>query len=101
MPKEKLMPPFGVYFASVSIEGRHFLGIANIGNKPTVNNLNTVFAETHIFDFDEDVYGKRITVKLLKFVRSEKKFSSVDELKKQISVDIKHGREYFSDNIIL
>lgn len=101
VPKEKLMPPFGVYFASVSIEGRHFLGIANIGNKPTVNNLNTVFAETHIFDFDEDVYGKRITVKLLKFVRSEKKFSSVDELKEQISVDIKHGREYFSDNIIL
>ena len=99
VPKEKLMPPFGVYLAEVSIDGRHFNGITNIGNKPTVNNLNTVFAETHIFDFDEDAYGKRITVKLLKFVRSEKKFSSVDELKEQISVDIKYGREYFADNI--
>lgn len=94
---EKLMPPYGVYFAEVSVDGEHYNGITNIGCKPTVTDSKTVFAETNIFDFDDDIYGKRITVKLLKFTRPEQKFNSVDELKERISVDIKEGREYFNE----
>lgn len=93
--EEKLMPPYGVYFAEVSIEGRHFNGITNIGCKPTVSESNSVFAETNILEFNEDVYGKRITVKLLKFERKEKKFESIELLKEQINQDIIRGREYF------
>lgn len=94
--EEKLMPPFGVYFSEVSVEGRHFYGITNIGCKPTVTDSKQVFAETNILDFDEDVYGKRITVKLLHFSRPEQKFLSVEELRQRISIDLQDGRDYFS-----
>lgn len=94
---EKLMPPYGVYFAEVSVDGEHYNGITNIGCKPTVTDSKTVFAETNIFDFDDDIYGKRITVKLLKFTRPEQKFNSVDELKERISIDIMEGRNYFNE----
>lgn len=93
---DKLMPPFGVYFTEISVNGKHYNGITNIGTKPTVKSDNTVFAETNILDFDEDVYGERITVKLLHFHRKERKFSSIDELKSQIATDIMSGKEYFS-----
>ena len=92
----KLMPPFGVYFTEVSIEGEHYNGITNIGCKPTVTDSKTVFAETNILDFDKDVYGKRVTVKLLKYHRKEQKFESIDELKAQIDNDIEVGKDYFS-----
>lgn len=94
--KDKLLPPYGVYFTEVSIEGKHFNGITNIGSKPTVTDSDTIFAETNILDFNEDVYGKYITVKLLRFERPEKKFSSVEELKGQIETDIRKGKEFFS-----
>lgn len=93
---EKLMPPYGVYFTEVSIDGRHFNGITNIGCKPTVTDSKKVFAETNILDFNEDVYDRNITVKLLHFSRSEQKFSSVDELKNRIQVDIAEGKDYFN-----
>ena len=93
---DKLMPPFGVYFTEVSVKGKHYNGITNVGTKPTVTDNDSVFAETNILDFDEDVYGERITVKLLKFQRPEKKFSSINELQSQIDLDIKNGKEYFS-----
>lgn len=96
---EKLMPPFGVYFTEISVKGKHYNGITNVGCKPTVTDQGTVFAETNILDFDDDVYGERITVKLLKFSRPERKFLSVDELKDRIAIDIKEGREYFKESI--
>ena len=96
VPEEKLVPPYGVYFAEVSVEGRHFNGITNIGCKPTVTDSKQVYAETNILDFAEDVYGKRITVKLLHFSRPEQKFSSVDELKNRISIDMEECRKYFT-----
>lgn len=94
--KDKLMPPFGVYFSEVSVEGVHYNGITNVGCKPTVTDSKTVYAETNILDFDGDLYGKAITVKLLHFVRPEMKFESVEELKKQIDIDIEKGRIYFT-----
>lgn len=93
--EEKLMPPFGVYFAEVSVDGRHFNGVTNIGCKPTVTDSKQVFAETNIINFNEDIYGKRITVKLLKFSRPEQKFSSVDELRQRIAIDMQECKEYF------
>jgi len=95
IPREKLVPPFGVYFAEVSVEGEHYKGITNIGVKPTVTDSNVVFAETNIFDFDEDIYGKRITVKLLKFSRKEEKFDSIEALKKRIDIDMQECVKFF------
>lgn len=93
--RDKLMPPFGVYFAEISLDGIYYNGITNVGTKPTITDDKTVFAETNILNFNDNVYNKNATVKLLHFQRPEMKFKGIDELKNQISNDIKNGKEYF------
>lgn len=85
--EEDLVPKHGVYVTQVVYEGRCYGGILNIGYNPTFGEEQLV-AETHIFDFNEDIYGKPIKVNLLKFLRSEKKFSGPKELAEQISRDV-------------
>jgi len=85
--EEDLVPKHGVYVTRVICEGRHYGGILNIGYNPTFGEEKLV-AETHIFDFNEDIYGKPIRVNLLKFLRSEKKFSGPKELAEQIGKDV-------------
>lgn len=87
-PAGKLLPPFGVYSSIVVIDGEEYKGMTNIGRKPTVSSSNQVGVETYIYDFDADVYGKMIEVKLLEFKRPEMKFDSVDQLKAQMEKDI-------------
>ena len=94
---EKLAPPFGVYFTEVSVGGKHYQGITNIGCKPTVTDSKQIYAETHLLDFIDDLYGRFMTVKLLKFSRCEQKFASVSELEARIKKDIEEGREYFNE----
>lgn len=89
----KLLPPFGVYKSLVVIGDRSFDGMTNIGRKPTVSKDNQVGVETFIYDFDEDIYGQAIEVKLLEFRRPEMKFDSVEELKAQMEKDIWEIRE--------
>lgn len=84
----KLLPPFGVYSSIVVIGDRTFKGMTNIGRKPTVSSSNQVGVETYIYDFNEDVYGRDIEVKLLEFKRPEMKFDNVEELKAQMEKDI-------------
>ena len=90
---EKLLPPFGVYSSVVRIGDKTCRSITDIGTKPTVNGKR-VGAETFILDFEKDIYGQEISVALLHFMRGEKKFSSVDELKKQLKNDIKERETY-------
>ena len=87
-PVGKMLPPFGVYSSKVIIDGVEYNGMTNIGRKPTVSNSGQVGVETFIYDFDKDVYGKMIEVRLLEFKRPEMKFDSVEELKKQMQSDI-------------
>ena len=91
-PDNKLMPPFGVYKSTVIIDEKSYSGMTNIGRKPTVSDSNKVGVETYIYDFDEDVYGKYIEVRLLEFMRPEMKFDSVELLKAQIHSDIETAR---------
>ena len=89
LPKEnKLLPPFGVYRSKVVIGKREYRGMTNIGRKPTIASDNKIGVETYIYDFDSDVYGRFIEVKLEKFVRPEMKFSGIEELKAQMKKDI-------------
>ena len=85
----KISVPYGVYGAYLEIEGdkKRHLAIMNIGKNPTVNDENTVTAEANIFDFNEDIYGKKICIYLIKRIRAEKKFKNLIELKKQITTD--------------
>ena len=85
---DKLLPPYGVYDALISYNGKKYQGITNIGVKPTVTEEKKVTVETYIYDFDEDIYGKWIVVNLMRYKRKEMKFNSLEELKAQIESDI-------------
>ncbi|WP_341808608.1 riboflavin biosynthesis protein RibF [Wolbachia endosymbiont (group E) of Neria commutata] len=74
---------------ALSDEDQNWLyGAVNIGMRPTFKDLKKPIIEMHIFDFNEDLYDHKVKIQLLKFIRSEKKFHSVDELTKQINYDI-------------
>lgn len=83
-PEKIVKIPYGVY--SVKICDRR--GIMNWGMKPTVNNTLTPVAETHILDFEGDLYGQNLRIEVLNRIRSEVKFKNLDELKAQIKKDI-------------
>lgn len=91
----KLLPPNGVYVSRTVIDGKAYPGITNIGYKPTIGE-NFRGVETHMFDFDEDLYGKEIQVQLLSYKRPEQKFDSLEALKRQVQADIACGKEYLS-----
>lgn len=97
-PEEKLLPPFGVYISITEWNGKRYPGITNVGCKPTVEGKNPVGVETHIFDFDEDIYGKEVKVSFLSKVREEKKFASLEALKEQMAHDVAVGKQYFREN---
>lgn len=97
-PEEKLLPPFGVYISITEWNGKCYPGITNVGCKPTVEGENPVGVETHIFDFDEDIYGKEVKVSFLSKVREEKKFASLEALKEQMAHDVAVGKQYFREN---
>lgn len=85
-PEDFCLPMFGAYASLVIVEGVEYRGITNIGVKPTVGSDKPV-SETWILGFSGDLYGKIVDVRLVSFIRGEKKFASVDELKKQILAD--------------
>lgn len=91
MPKPHIIQPkFGVYKSEIFIPSlnKNFKAITNFGIKPTVAQTMQPLYETHIFDFNGALYGKKIEVKLLDFIREEKKFESLEALKHQIEIDI-------------
>ena len=95
LPENKLLPPNGVYVTEVIVEGKKHTGVTNVGCKPTVSNSNMIGVETYILDFEGDVYGDSILVSFLEFLRPERKFASVEELKTQMNFDIKEAEEYY------
>lgn len=88
LPAEKLLPPKGVYATKVWIGKTCYTGVTNVGCKPTVNHSNKVGVETHILNFEGDLYGRILTVDFYRFIRPEQKFSSIEELKAQMERDI-------------
>jgi riboflavin kinase / FMN adenylyltransferase len=89
---EDLCPRHGVYVSQVVYDGKCYGGVMNIGHNPTFNEKR-LSVETHIFDFNQDIYGKPIKINLLKYLRGEKKFSGPAELTRQISVDISEAQK--------
>jgi riboflavin kinase/FMN adenylyltransferase len=82
------LPPDGVYAVRVCLGDKVFRGIANLGLRPTVSHDNKRVLEVHLFEFEGDLYGKDIEVEFLRFVRAERMFASVEELRDQIARDI-------------
>jgi riboflavin kinase/FMN adenylyltransferase len=91
---EEQLPPDGVWAVRGHGDGHAWQGVANLGNRPTVDGLTRVF-EVHLFDHDSDLYGKMLEVEFVKHLRPEQKFPSLDALREQITKDVTGAREVF------
>jgi len=89
----KLTPQNGVYIVKATHKGICYYGMLNIGNRPTVSGKNKTI-EVHIFNFDLNIYGEEIQIEFIKHLRDEKKFDSIDLLKKQLVIDKKNSLDY-------
>ena len=89
VPSAAVLPPFGVYEVACRIKGASVRGIANLGMRPTIDeSLKLVRLETHLLNWDGDLYGRPLLVELRRFLRPERKFASVAELQAQIAADV-------------
>jgi riboflavin kinase/FMN adenylyltransferase len=91
IPSDCTMPKFGVYKSRVCVDVINYVAVTNIGVKPSVNYGDSPLIETYIPGFNMDIYGQTVKVSLQEFIRDEKKFSSLEELKAQISLDVKEA----------
>ena len=82
------IPKNGVYEVGIDLNGDEYKGIMNIGYKPTVSDEKKLSLEVHIFNFNNNIYNSYLTVYFKSFIRDEKKFNNIDELKQQITNDI-------------
>ena len=90
-----LVPRRGVYVTRVSFDSKKFYGITNVGTRPTVKS-GILCAETHIFGFEGNLYGKKVRVEFLHFLRPETEFESVDALAEQVKRDIENAKRYIA-----
>lgn len=95
-PKNRVVPKYGVYATATLLDGRWRKGVTNIGIRPTFESDSEPSVETHIFDFDADLYGDVLRVRFLHRIRDEHRFSGVEELKARIRMDVKIAKNYFS-----
>jgi riboflavin kinase/FMN adenylyltransferase len=88
-------PPDGVYFAEARLDGALLHGVVNLGFRPTVSSGQPErILEIHLLDFDQDIYGKNLEIRFVRYLRPEKKFESVDALVRQIETDVRQAREF-------
>ena len=93
-------PLAGVYAVWVEIEGMsgRFKGAANVGVRPTIGDKVKPILEVHLLDFDQQIYGQRITVEFVHKIRDEQQFTSIDDLAESISEDVKTIKQWFLNN---
>ena len=84
--KYKLIPKKGVYIVKSIIKDQLYFGMMNIGKNPTIKGKKKSI-EIHFFDFDQDIYGSALKIEMIKRIRSEEKFDSVKDLKKQLETE--------------
>jgi riboflavin kinase / FMN adenylyltransferase len=91
----ELVPPHGVYATTAIIDGIVRPSITNVGTRPTVDTSGKLTIETHIFDFDRDLYGMKVRLAFVQRLRDERAFDSLDGLKSQIAADCARARVLF------
>jgi riboflavin kinase/FMN adenylyltransferase len=95
--KNQLLPSTGVYLTQIIISDKIYDAITNIGFNPTVSDKNLVSIETHIFNFEKDIYGEEVKLNFILKQRDEIKFENLSELKFQIQDDIDAAKIYFRE----
>ena len=101
MPTANIVPEedvsdltFGVYYSVITIEGKQYPAITNLGVRPTVSDGGGVNAETFIYDYEDQIYDKRVSVTLLEFRRNEQRFGSLDDLYVAVKDDFRAGARF-------
>ena len=95
IPREDLAGlDFGVYYSQVLTDGKRFNAVTNLGKRPSVDDGETVNAESFIYDYEGELYGKEISVTLIEFKRPEERFASLEALFETIHKDIEDGKGY-------
>lgn len=84
-----------MYVTNTIIDNKRYLSLTNVGFNPTVSKTQNIKVETHVLDFEKEAYGKEITVEFVDFIRDEKKFVNLQELKSQINKDIEYVKALF------
>lgn len=84
-----VLPPEGVYISSVFLEEKEYRGLLSIGRRPTLEKTQSLTTEVHILGYKKSIYNKVIEIRVLKFLRRQKKFPSLEHLRRQILEDIK------------
>lgn len=97
--QNRVLPADGVYVTLALVDGLWRRSVTNVGKRPTLGAEAESKVETHLIDFDEDLYGRTIRVRLLHRLRGEKKFSGIDELRAQIARDRERAIRYFNSRI--
>ena len=91
--EDKLLPAIGIYAVECVIQGKKYYGLLSIGTRPTFYSKGSLVPEIYLFDFNQNIYDKIVTVNLVEKIRDEQKFSSADELIEQMNKDKKAGQE--------
>jgi riboflavin kinase/FMN adenylyltransferase len=92
----KITPLVGVFAVTMTgLDNRVLHGVANLGNRPTCEGGAKAVLETHLFDFNQDIYGRYVEVHFKTKLRDEVRFDSMDALKAQIKTDVDFARDYF------
>jgi riboflavin kinase/FMN adenylyltransferase len=100
-PHNRVLPAEGVYVTATLFEGEWHRGVTNVGRRPTVSGGDPhVTVETHLLDFDRQIYGEKIRVRFLHRLRGERKFPSLDDLRAQIARDVARARRYFAYPVV-
>lgn len=94
--RNKLLPALGIYAVEFILNGQKYSGVMSIGKRPTFYNEGAITTEVYILDFDEEIYGSFVTVNTVARIRGEEKFSSAEELIKQMKKDTEEGRKILS-----
>jgi riboflavin kinase / FMN adenylyltransferase len=99
IPDEQVMPAMGVYACYSRLPDNSRLpSVVNIGKRPTFGDNKPITTEVHLLDYDGNLYGRDVQLEFISYIRPEKKFASVDELKAQIALDCTHARQVFTNN---
>ena len=91
---EEEILPHGVYISRTKVEDKIYKSMTNIGTHPTINELDKPIIETHLLDFNEFIYGQIVKVEILSFIREQRKFPSLNDLKEQLNQDCIKAQNY-------
>ncbi len=93
--EEGNVPDTGVYATEIMIGGESFISVTNIGARPSVDSETHITIETYIMDFDEDIYGEDVILKVYRYLRPVMQFANLQEVQKQVQIDMQTAKKYF------